>query len=146
TTRRDQATRGDAPAKALGRFQIRRELGRGGYGLVYLAYDPRLGREVALKVPRADALVTPSLRERFVREARAAAALDHPNIVPVHEAGAIGPICYITYAYCSGPTLAAWLRDRAAPVPAAEAAALVATLAQAVAHAHTRGVVHRDLK
>jgi WD40 repeat protein len=136
----------EAPAKTLGRFQIRRVLGRGGYGLVYLAFDPRLGREVALKVPRAEALVTAALRERFFREARAAAALDHPNIVPVHEAGEAGPVCYITYAYCPGPTLAAWLRGRSEPVTPADAAALVAVLAEAVEHAHARGVVHRDLK
>jgi WD40 repeat protein/tRNA A-37 threonylcarbamoyl transferase component Bud32 len=136
----------EAPAKALGRFQIRRELGRGSYGLVFLAFDPRLDRDIALKVPRADTLVTSPLRERFLREARAAAALDHPNIVPVHEAGEVGPVGYITYAYCPGPTLADWLRSRAEPVPPAEAAALVATLAEAVGHAHTRGIVHRDLK
>src|SRR5262249_38095795 len=67
------------PLQALACFQIRRVLGRGGYGLVYVAFDPRLGRDVALKVPRADALVTPQLRERFYREARAAAVLEHPN-------------------------------------------------------------------
>jgi WD40 repeat protein len=135
-----------APVQTLGRFQIHHELGRGSYGLVFLAYDPHLDRDVALKVPHANALVTPQLRERFVREARAAAALDHPNIVPVHEAGEIGPISYITYAYCPGPTLAAWLRARTEAVPARQAAALLATLAEAVAHAHGRGVVHRDLK
>ncbi len=141
-----QALAPEAPAKMLGRFRIRRELGRGGCGLVYLAYDPRLGRDVALKVPRADALVSQQLRERFFREARAAAALDHPNIVPVYEAGEIGPVCYITYAYCPGRTLAAWLRTRTEPISATEAAALVAKLAEAVSHAHSRGVVHRDLK
>src|SRR5262249_29073974 len=76
-------------ATALGRFQIRRELGRGGFGVVFLAYDPRLDREVALKVPRADTLISPELRERFQREARAAAGLDHPNLVAVYEAGEI---------------------------------------------------------
>src|SRR5262249_38602352 len=74
----------DTPAR-IGRFEVRRELGRGGCGVVFLAYDPRLGREVALKVPGVDALVTPELRERFHREARAAAGLDHPNVVPVYE-------------------------------------------------------------
>jgi eukaryotic-like serine/threonine-protein kinase len=141
-----QALKPEAPAKTLGRFQIRSLLGRGGYGLVYLAFDPQLGREVALKMPRAETLVTAPLRERFFREARAAAALEHPNIVPVHEAGVVGLVCYITYAYCQGPTLAAWLRERGEPLPPAEAAALVATLAEAVSHAHARGVVHRDLK
>jgi serine/threonine protein kinase len=135
-----------SPFGTLGRFVLRRELGRGAFGMVFLAYDPRVAREVALKVPRPDALVTPELRERFVREARAAAGLDHPNVVAVHEAGEVGPVCYIASAYCPGMTLAAWLRQRGEPVPAHVAAHLLATLADAIQHAHERGVVHRDLK
>jgi WD40 repeat protein len=134
------------PQTNLGRFQVRRELGRGGFGVVLLAYDPLLGREVALKVPRADALASPEWRERFQREARAASALDHPNLVPVYEAGAAGPVCYLVSAYCPGPTLAAWLKERREPVPVRAAALLVAALADGVEHAHQRGVVHRDLK
>jgi len=130
----------------IGRFQLRRELGRGGFGVVLLAYDPRLQRDVALKVPRADVLFTPELRERFQREARAAAGLDHPNIVPVYDAGEIGPVCYIASSYCPGVTLAEWLRQRTEPVPFADAAELVARLADAVQHAHSRGILHRDLK
>jgi eukaryotic-like serine/threonine-protein kinase len=130
----------------LGRFQIRRELGRGGYGVVLLAYDPQLRRDVALKVPKADALLEPESRKRFLREARAAAALDHPHLVPVYEAGEAGALCYLASAYCPGPTLAEWLRGQAEPVPTRDAAALVALLAEAVEHAHQRGVVHRDLK
>jgi serine/threonine protein kinase len=135
-----------AASNRLGRFELRRELGRGAFGIVFLAFDPQLGREVALKVPRPGALVTAELRQRFVREARAAAGLDHPNLVAVYEAGEVGPICYIASAYCAGPTLAAWLKERGEPVPAREAAGLVAALADGVQHAHERGVVHRDLK
>jgi WD40 repeat protein/tRNA A-37 threonylcarbamoyl transferase component Bud32 len=134
------------PWTCLGRFQLRRELGQGGFGMVFLAHDPLLKREVALKVPRADALVTPELRERFHREARAASALDHPNLVPVYEVGEVGPVCFIVTAYCPGTTLAAWLKQRADPVPFDEAARLTATLAEAVHHAHRHGVCHRDLK
>jgi WD40 repeat protein len=76
-----------------------------------LAHDPQLGRDVALKIPRAVALVTPELRSRFQHEARTAAGLDHPNIVPVYEAGEVGPLCYIASAYCPGPTLGEWLND-----------------------------------
>ncbi len=134
------------PWTHLGRFQIRRELGQGGFGTVFLAYDPLLKREVALKVPRADALLSPGLRERFQREARAASALHHPNLVPVYEAGEVGPVCFIVTAYCPGTTLAAWLKHRTDPLPFEEAARLTATLAQAVHHAHRHGVCHRDLK
>jgi len=136
----------DLPWSSLGRFQLRRELGRGGFGIVFLAYDPLLGREVALKVPHASAAITTELRERFHREARAASVLDHPNLVAVHEAGEIGPVCFIVSAYCPGVNLARWLKERAEPVPFRAAAALLAPLADAVQHAHERGVLHRDLK
>jgi tetratricopeptide (TPR) repeat protein len=136
-----------APAPtSLGRFLIRRELGRGGFGVVFLAFDPLLGREVALKVPRPDVLASPELRARFRNEARAAAGLDHPNLVPVYETGDIGGICYIASAYCPGVTLGVRLRERAKSVPGRQAAQLVVTLADAVAHAHQRGILHRDLK
>jgi WD40 repeat protein/serine/threonine protein kinase len=134
------------PWSSLGRFQLRSELGRGSYGIVYLAYDPLLDREVALKVPRAEVAFTPELRERFHREVRAAAGLDHPHLVPVYEAGEAGPVCFLVSAYCPGITLADWLRQRREPVSFADAAGLVALLAEAVQHAHERGVVHRDLK
>jgi serine/threonine-protein kinase len=133
-------------ASQIGRFLIRRELGRGGFGVVFLAFDPRLGREVALKVPREASLLSPQLRERFRQEGRVAANLDHPNIVQVFEAGETAGICYIASAYCPGADLAAWLGKHALDVPADEAAAFVATLARAMAHAHDRGVLHRDLK
>jgi WD40 repeat protein/serine/threonine protein kinase/tetratricopeptide (TPR) repeat protein len=132
--------------KRLGRFEIRRELGRGAFGIVYLAYDPQLRREVALKIPRADALTNPQSRARFHHEARAAAGLDHPNLVSVYEVGEVGPICFMAMAYCPGISLADWLNERTEPVPYPAAAALVATLAEAVQHAHQRGVLHRDLK
>ena len=141
----------DSPAflklpNPLGRFRIRHELGRGGFGVVFLAYDPLLARDVALKVPRSEVLATPDLRARFHREARAAAGLDHPNLVPVHEAGEIDSVCYLVSAYCPGPTLAEWLKARKEPVPWREAAELLAALAEAAHHAHERGLVHRDLK
>src|SRR5262245_35198948 len=130
----------------LGHFEIVRELGRGGFGIVYLARDPHLCRHVALKVPKADSLLDPEARGRFLREGRAAAGLEHPHIVPVYEAGEADGVCYIASAYCPGPNLADWLRQRRELTPYPEAAALVAALADAVEHAHRRGVVHRDLK
>jgi WD40 repeat protein len=130
----------------VGHFWLIRRLGSGGYGIVYLAEDQRLGRQVALKVPRPELLGSAVVRRRFLREARAAAGLDHPNLVPLYEAGEAGPYCYIASAYCEGPTLATWLRGRAEPIPPAGAAQLIATLADAVQHAHERGVLHRDIK
>ena len=138
---------GDEPAPSkVGRFEIVRQLGRGGHGVVFLAYDPVLRREVALKLPRAAALLTKELRQRFLREAQAAALLTHPNLVPVHEVGEVGPLCYAASAYCPGPALDEWLADRTEPIDPRYAAELVATLADALDYAHSQGVVHRDLK
>jgi serine/threonine protein kinase len=137
---------GASPPRRLGRFLLRHELGRGGFGVVFLAYDPKLRRDVALKVPRAEAFLDPHLRARFQQEARAAAGLDHAHIVQVYETGEAAAVCYLVSAYCPGVTLAEWLRRQKEPVPAREAAQLVATLAGAVEHAHQRGVLHRDLK
>jgi WD40 repeat protein len=130
----------------VGRFEIVRELGRGAFGIVFLASDPVLGREVALKLPRPEAVLTPGFRRRFVREAQAAAAVDHPNLVSVYEAGEWGPACYIATEYCAGQTLAAWLFHRAEPVPPAMATTLVAGLARALDYVHNHGIIHRDLK
>jgi serine/threonine-protein kinase len=134
------------PPVTLGHFEVRRELGRGGYGIVFLARDLRLHRDVALKIPRADLLISPELRIRFQQEARAAAGLEHPNIVSVYEAGEIGQVYYIASAYCPGVALSDWLKAQSEPVPARLAAALIAALADGVQHAHSRGVLHRDLK
>ena len=134
-------------AGRLGRFQIKRELGRGGLGIVYLAHDPRLHRDVALKIPRFEALLDDAMRRRFLREAEAAARLSHPHLVTLLEVGEDGPLCYLTAEYCPGPTLAEWLRrGHQQPVPMNHAAALVRDLAAAIEHAHSRGVLHRDIK
>lgn len=134
------------PLTAFGRFELRRELGRGGQGVVYHAYDPRLKRDVAVKVPRPEVLVTEDLRRRFRREAEAAARLDHPNLVAIYEVGEVGPVCYLVSAYCPGPSLAAWLRTRSQPLPPQDVARFVAALAEAVAFMHSQGVLHRDIK
>lgn len=130
----------------IGRFELRRQLGKGGCGIVFLAYDPRMRREVALKVPRPEMLMNPDAKRRLKLEALAASEFDHPNLVPVYEWGEVGPLCFIATAFCPGQTLAEWLDRQAFPVPVRQAARLVATVADAVQHAHDRGVLHRDLK
>ena len=133
--------------RTLGRFRISHELGRGGLGIVYLAYDPQLGRQVALKIPQLVSLTSNELRRRFVREAEAAARLSHPHLVTVYEAGEDGLICYIAAEYCPGPTLSAWLRERhEESVAIRQAARCVQQVAEGVQHAHGRGVLHRDIK
>ncbi|HEX5273132.1 MAG TPA: serine/threonine-protein kinase, partial [Gemmataceae bacterium] len=127
-----------------GRYRAVRKLGHGGMGSVYLVWDTRLDREVALKVPRFDD-DGPELRERFYREARAASGLHHPNVCPVHDVGEIDGVPYLTMAYIEGEPLSRRLAA-GAPVAAAEAAALVRRLARALEAAHQKGVVHRDLK
>ena len=98
------------------------------------------------ELPRPDSLMTPRLRERFLREARATAVLKHPNLITVYDAGEAGPLCYIAEAYCDGPNLSTWLQQQREPVPPRLAADLVRKLAAAVAHAHACGIIHRDLK
>ena len=135
-----------ADRKRLGRFEVIRELGRGGQGIVFLARDPRLNRLVALKVPRPEFLMSPVMRGRFVREGHAAAILTHPNVVTVLEAGQIGPVCYLAQAYVAGPTLADWKKQQPGPISPRTAAWIMAQLADGVEYAHARGVLHRDLK
>ena len=132
--------------RELSRFEIQRRLGQGGHGVVFLAFDTVLRRPIALKLPRPDSLMTPGVRQRFLRKARATAALKHPNLVTVYDAGEAGPLCYIAEAYCEGPNLSAWLQQQRAPVSPRLAAELVRKLAAAIAHAHACGIIHRDLK
>jgi WD40 repeat protein/serine/threonine protein kinase len=141
----DPAAADEAP-RQVGRFRILQELGHGGFGVVYLAYDPKLGRRVALKLPRPETLITKGLRRRFMQEALAAAKLDHPSIVPVFETGELGKACYLVSIYCPGGSLAEHLAGRSAPLSARQAARLTAALAEAVHYAHDRGVLHRDIK
>jgi eukaryotic-like serine/threonine-protein kinase len=127
----------------LGRFQLRERLGDGGFGQVFRAYDPRLDRDVAVKVLKQP---NPNERimERFFREARAVARLDHSNIVSVHDAGFDDGRCWVAYQLVVGRPLW-WYRDHHRMDPTT-IARVVAALADALDHSHQRGVVHRDLK
>lgn len=134
------------PLKQLGRFRIERELGRGGHGIVFLAFDEMLQRHVALKVPRPECLISHQMRHRFLREAQAAARLTHPHLLAIYESGEDGPFCYLASTYCTGPTVSQWLKRQTKPVPEKLAASIVAALADGVAYANERGVLHRDIK
>lgn len=130
----------------IGRFELLKELGRGGHGIVFLAHDPAARRRVAIKTPHPDVLFTPELRARFLREGVVTARLSHPNIVSVLEVDQSGPVCYIVSAYSVGCSLDKWLIEAGGPVAPRVAAQWLAALADAVDHAHGHGVLHRDLK
>ena len=127
----------------LGRFQLREVLGQGAFGRVYRAYDPQLDREVALKVPIFPPEDVKRVR-RFLTEAKAAARLRHPNIVPVYESGQDESQFFIATGFVAGQTLAK--RIEAGPVEFREAAEWIRSLADALAYAHAEGIVHRDIK
>lgn len=133
-------------ATYFGRYRLEEELGRGGAGWVFLAVDRTLNRPVALKVPRPELVASEAVRQLWLHEATAAGRLDHPHIVPVYEAGQVDSLSYIVSAYCPGGTLADWLERHGGRVRPRSAARLVASLADAVSHAHERGILHCDIK
>jgi predicted Ser/Thr protein kinase len=128
-----------------GRFSIERELGRGGMGIVLLARDVALDRPVAIKLLPAALADQPDLRERFLREARTAAKLSHPNIVPIHLVEAHDSTVFFVMTYVDGETLGQRVR-RAGKLPASQVTRIVQEVAWALAYAHLRGIVHRDVK
>ena len=131
--------------RPFGRYELRRLLGRGGMGAVYLAHDPQLDRLVALKLPALGGADRDTLRERFLREARAAAGLRHPNLCPVFDVGQVDDVPFLTMAYIEGTSLADFLRGGRLP-PVEVAAGWSRAIALAVDEAHRHGIVHRDLK
>lgn len=128
-----------------GRYSIERELGRGGMGIVYLARDVALDRPVAIKLLPPHLAAAPDSRERFLREARTAGKLSHPNIVPIHLVEERGDLVYFVMAYVDGESLGERIRRRGA-LPPSQAARIVQEVAWALAYAHKEGVVHRDIK
>jgi serine/threonine protein kinase len=128
----------------VGRYEIQRRIGRGGMGTVYVAHDPVLRRMVAIKVFLSD-LDLPDAVERFTREARSAAALNHTNIVTIHDYGEFDSQPYIVMEYVQGETLTEII-GRKAPVSIAEKLRWIEELCAGVAYAHRVGVIHRDIK
>jgi eukaryotic-like serine/threonine-protein kinase len=135
----------DLQAALAGEYSLQRELGRGGMGVVYLARDVQLDRDVAIKVLPTHLASTVEARERFVREARTAAGLSHPHIVPIHRVGEARGVVFFVMSYVEGETLGERLRTRG-PLSPAEATRVLREVAWALAYAHGRGIVHRDVK
>jgi tetratricopeptide (TPR) repeat protein len=129
---------------SVGPYQILRQLGAGGMGVVWLAEDTRLNRKVALKTVKTADDDTTEGRQRLMREARAAAALNHPHIATVHDVLDVEGKVIVVFEYVEGDTLAARLLR--APMPVAEAIEVAWQLADALTAAHSQGVIHRDLK
>jgi serine/threonine-protein kinase len=130
--------------RRFGEYDLLEEIGRGGMGVVYKAWEPRLRRFVALKMVRGGELASAVDLSRFRTEAQAAAGIAHANIVPVYEVGTCDGQAYFTMKYVDGPTLAA--RVIGGPLPQREAVRLMRDVSRAVHEAHRAGILHRDLK
>ncbi len=144
-SRRAAPSAGARVPDRIGRYRVERLVGQGGFGLVYLARDYQLQRPVAIKVPHAHLVTQAGDAEAYLAEARTVAGLDHPNIVPVYDAGSDGPFpCYVVSKLIDGRSLKEELE--ASRLSLETCAELVATVADSLQHAHERGIVHRDVK
>jgi serine/threonine-protein kinase len=135
----------DLQEAVAGRYSVDREIGRGGMGIVFLARDVALDRPVAIKLFPLALARRPELRERFLNEARTAARLSHPNIVPIYGVEEHGDLVFFVMAYVEGQTLTERIAARG-PLPVREGVRMLRQLAWALVHAHAQGVVHRDIK
>jgi serine/threonine protein kinase len=131
--------------KQIGRYEILSEIGHGAMGVVYKAQDPLIGRLVALKTITAAVAEDPGLLERFRGEAKAAGALQHPNIVTIHEMGEADGVPFIVMEYLEGESLES-LISRRAPIPLTKKLEYLVEICRALQYAHRRGVIHRDIK
>lgn len=134
----------DFPSE-FGRYAIKKQLGRGAMGAVFLAQDTQLNRDIALKVPTFGDKSPANMIERFYREARSAATLTHPNICPVYDVGEHNGIHFISMGYIEGRPLSAYI-ESGKKQPERQAAAVIRKLALALQEAHDKGIIHRDLK
>jgi eukaryotic-like serine/threonine-protein kinase len=132
--------------RMAGRYQILERLGRGGMATVYRAHDPTIGRDVAIKFLHASLCEDAGYRARFLREARAAGGLQHPNIVVVHDVGEIDGRPYMAMELLEGDTLSAVMESAAGGLPLRDVTVMGIQLARALDYAHQRRIVHRDIK
>ncbi len=130
--------------ETLGRYRLLSKIGEGGMGAVYRALDVSLDRQVAVKTLKAQAVQRPDRKRRFIQEARAASALEHPNIVTIHEIGEQGGVSFIAMEYIAGETLE--VKARGAGLALHDAVSMAVQIADALACAHAAGIIHRDLK
>jgi serine/threonine protein kinase len=133
------------PGTRLGPYEITAPLGAGGMGEVYRAHDTRLGRDVAIKILPAHSAGKPEALARFEREARAVAALSHPNILAIHDVGSDGDVQFVVTELLEGESLRSRIAARRA-LPPGEAVHYGIQIARGLAAAHERGIIHRDLK
>lgn len=135
-----------SPGDTFGLYRIEREIGRGGMAIVYLAYHQWLERPVALKILQPQLQQDEEVVARFLVEAKAAARLEHPNIVAVYDAGVVEGVHYMAMEYIEGETLADVLARLHGPAPVDFVLSVTSQVASALDYAHRRGVVHRDIK
>src|SRR5262245_3343849 len=134
---------GCGPGSRLGAYEVLEEVGRGGLGIVYRGRHVHLGRTVALKVLHPHWTASEEFVARFREEGRVMALLEHPNILRVYDAGETNGILYLAMRYLEGETLEEWMQGE---VARADAVRIARQIAGALAYAHARGVVHRDVK
>jgi serine/threonine-protein kinase len=136
---------GPGPVGAIAGYLIEEKIGEGGMAVVYRARDERLDRPVALKVLAPWLTADPGFRQRFIRESRSAAAVDHPCIIPIYEAGDVGGSLFIAMRYVRGGDVRKLL-DQGGPLPPARVWSIISQVASALDAAHTHGLIHRDVK
>lgn len=129
--------------KTLGQYQIVEQIGKGGMATVYKAYQPSLNRYVALKILPLEHANSPGFKERFLREAQTVARLNHPHILPIHDAGVESGYSYFAMKFVTGNSIQEEIRDE---IPLDDACHIVSQIADALTHAHEQGVIHRDIK
>ncbi len=134
-----------SPGDKIAGYRLEEQIGQGGMAVVYRAHDERLDRQVALKLLAPALAADTAFRTRFIRESRAAAAVDHPNIIPVYDAGDAGGCLFISMRYVQGGDVRSLLGD-ARPLAPARAWHIISQVAAALDAAHAHGLVHRDVK